>query len=281
VDYSSLFARDAPYRSARINSLFAYRHLRFGRGARLDMLNGSQDLSIGFEVSGLAGHGFGGVDGSTADFFANAGLFLGAGSGEGYGYLQALVESRRSASTGLWTNTIASARLRLYQRITRTQTMVVDGEYGAGRNTSRPFELGLGQNDGGVRGYAASHDAGGERAALKLEDRWYAGTIQSRVDVGFVWFVDAGRVWAGDVPFGTTSAVKVGVGAGVLAAAPKGSERTFRLDAAFPVSPDPYAGWVVRLTVVNLAQLGASREPLDVTSGRELVTTSSQFTYPR
>ncbi len=281
VNYDSLFVRYAPRRSVRLNFIAAYRRIHFGRATRLDALNGTQDLRLGFEAAALAGHGFSGLDGSSDDFFANGGVFIGVGAERGYGYLQALIESRRGTESGLWTDAIASCRLRFYRRLSDVQTLVADGELGAGWKTTRPFEIRIGQPDGGVRGYAASHDAGGQRAALKIEDRWYLGALGKKVDIGVLAFADAGRVWAGDVPFGTTTPVKVGVGAGLLAATPVGSQRTYRVDFAVPVSPDPYAGWVVRLTVINVAQLGSTKEPPDVAFGREFVSTSSQFTYPR
>ena len=93
--------------------------------------------------------------------------------------------------------------------------------------------------------------------------------------------MDAGKVWAGDVPFGTTTPVKIGVGVGLLAATPAGSRRTFRVDLAVPESADNYARWEVRFTVINIAELGALQEPIDIRFARELVSTSSSFVYPR
>jgi hemolysin activation/secretion protein len=210
-----------------------------------------------------------------------SGLFLGVGGGKTYAYMQLAAETRRTTSTGDWNNGIGSARVLLYHRLAENQTLQADLEYGGGWSTTRPFELDLGNADGGVRGYGDSHDAGGSRLALKLEDNWFLGSLMSRADIGVAAFVDAGQVWAGDIPFGTTTPVKVGVGVGLLVASPVGSRRTFRIDLAVPVSPDNFAKWQVRVSLVNITQLGAFREPADVAFGREFIGRAMDFTYPR
>lgn len=281
VNYDSLLVRYAARKSMRVNAIMQFRRINYARGLRLGTVNGFQDLRRGVELDLLAGRGFSGLDGSIADVFLNGAFSVGIGGARGYAYLQGIFESRQADGTALWTDAIASARFRWYRRVSDKSTFLIDGEFGGGWNTTRPFELDLGQPDGGVRGYGASHDAGASRVALKLEDRWFLGSLANRVDLAFAAFADAGRIWAGDIPFGTNTPIKIGVGAGVLAAAPVGSRRTYRLDIAFPVSADNYARWEVRVTVVNIAELGTFLEPADVRFGREFVSTSSSFTYPR
>jgi hypothetical protein len=281
VPYDSLFVRYAPRRSVRLNAIAQFRALSYRRGTRLGTLNGTQDLRTGAELDAIVGRGFSGIDGSSADLFTMGSLFLGAGGRRTYAFLQTIFESRLGAESGEWTDAIASGRIRLYQRMGTNHTLVADGEFGGGWRTTRPFELDLGQPEGGVRGFGASHAAGGQRAAFKLEDRVFLGSRHGRVDVGVAAFVDAGKVWAGDVPFGTTTAMEVGAGIGLLGATPIGSRRTYRVDIAFPLTPDRYARWEVRVTVINISELGSFREPADISFGRELITTSTNFSYPR
>ena len=281
VSYDSLLVRYAARRNVRVNGIMQFRALNYGRGFRMGTVNGVQDLRRGVEFDVLVGRGLGGFNDWIPDIFGSGTLFIGLGGGRSFGFLQTILESRRASGTTTWTDAIASARLRWYRRVTTRNTFVADFDFGGGWNTTRPFELDLGQPDGGVRGYGASHDAGGERAALKLEDRVFLTSLLSSVDLAAAAFVDAGKVWAGDIPFGTTTPVKVGLGMGLLAATPAGSRRTFRLDLAVPVSADNYARWEVRFSVINIAELGALQEPIDVRFGRELVSTSSSFNYPR
>lgn len=281
VQYDSLLARYASRRSVRVNGIAQFRAINYGRGFRMGAVNGYQDLREGVEVDAVIGRGLGGFNDWVPDVFASGTVYIGAGGAHDFAYLQSIVESRRANGTTTWTDAIASARMRWYHRVNTRNTFVADADFGGGWNTTRPFELDLGQYDGGVRGYGASHDAGGSRAVLKLEDRWFLTTLLRSVDLGGVVFADAGKVWAGDIPFGTTTPVKVGVGVGLQAASPSGSRRTYRVDLAMPVSPDRYARFEVRFTVINIAELGAIQEPIDVRFGRELVSTSTNFNFPR
>jgi hypothetical protein len=281
VAYDSLLMRYVARRSVRLNLIAQLRGIRFERATRLGTVNGYQDLRTGFEFDLLVGRGFGNIDGSQADLFLSGKLFAGGGGGRTYAFVQANMESRRGGENGNWSDALASGVATLYQRFGQINTLIANAEFGGGWQTTRPFELDLGQPEGGVRGYGASHDAGGERVALKLEDRWFLGSMMDRADIGLAVFVDAGKVYAGDIPFGTTTPIKVGVGVGLLVASPVGSRRTYRVDFAVPVSPDTYARWEFRLTVTNIAQLGAFHEPLDMAFGRELVSTSTSLTYPR
>jgi outer membrane protein assembly factor BamA len=102
--------------------------------------------------------------------------------------------------------------------------------------------------------------------------------VARRADVGLATFVDAGKTWAGDVPFGVTSPVKASVGVGLLAAVPV-SQRLWRLDLAVPVSADADAkGWEVRLSTTRVR--GFWREPQDVARLRAAAAPSTIFTWP-
>jgi hypothetical protein len=50
-----------------------------------------------------------------------------------------------------------------------------------------------------------------------------------------VVFVDAGRIWAGDAPFGVDSRWLANVGIGIRGAFPPGSHNAFRIDVAAPL----------------------------------------------
>ena len=52
-------------------------------------------------------------------------------------------------------------------------------------------------------------------------------------------FADAGKVWAGDVPYGVDSPVRTSVGVSLLAAVPAQSQTTWRVDIAAPLDRGP------------------------------------------
>jgi len=141
-----------------------------------------------------------------------------------------------------------------------------------------PFQLMLGDRQGGVRGYSDSRDAGAVRGVARLEERWSIGGFSRHDRFGLAGFADAGRVWAGDAPFGVNSSAKIGIGVGLLAALPPQSQRMWRLDVAVPVSPDAHARWEIRLTGTWTRRFW--REPDDVARGRSGAAPSTIFTWP-
>ena len=77
------------------------------------------------------------------------------------------------------------------------------------------LQLTLGALPGGVRGYRNSRVVGAVRSVARVEERWSLGQVTRHVGLGLATFADAGRLWAGDAPFGVNSGVKAGVGTGL------------------------------------------------------------------
>ena len=65
-----------------------------------------------------------------------------------------------------------------------------------------------------------------------------------------------------------------------LAAIPPGSKRTWRLDLAFPLSPDGHARWEVRFSSMSAIRSHVEREPSDLRFSRERVVPASVFSWP-
>ena len=96
----------------------------------------------------------------------------------------------------------------------------------------------LGSWQEGVRGFGGSRVAGARLAVLRVEERWSLGGFGGLAGFGAAAFADLGKVWAGDVPYGTTTSVRAGAGAGLLVAVPRRSQRFYRLDVAAPLTRD-------------------------------------------
>jgi hemolysin activation/secretion protein len=129
-----------------------------------------------------------------------------------------------------------------------------------------------------VRGYSGSRLAGAVRSVGRLEARRFIGQLTKHLALGLATFADAGKVWAGDAPFGVNSTTQVGVGAGLLAAIPPQSRQLWRLDFAVPVSPNAHARWELRLTMLRTR--GFWREPGDVARARAGASPATIFTWP-
>jgi hypothetical protein len=142
-----------------------------------------------------------------------------------------------------------------------------------------PFQLLLGVPEGGVRGYEQSDYAGGQRLVARTEERYVLGSVLGAADAGFALFADAGKQWAGDVPFGVTTRVKAAVGLSLLAAVPPKSARLWRADLAFPLSGGANARWTLTFTNADRTAF-VFRNARDVAEGREITVPSSIFAWP-
>jgi hypothetical protein len=280
VPYDTLMQILGRHKNARLNLLWGIRSIDFIRVERFDALTAAQDMQAGFQLGTLLGRSLQVLGSTDDDIFLASNLYAGAGNKRTFAYLQSTVEGRNSYTKQEWDGIIGSARVTMYQRLMGSHTLVGSADWAGIWRQRVPVQLTLGQFDGGVRGYAASHDAGNLRFVARLEDRWYIGKLRDQADIGMAVFGDAGRVWQGDAPlgYGVTTPLKFGAGLGLLVAVPPGSKITYRLDIARALSHDLRARWQFRVSFVN-AERFLFREPRDVRSGRELVTSTSDFTW--
>ncbi len=273
----ALLGRFESYENVRINAVIGTRFLRFLPVRGFDALTATQDVATGVQIGLLAGHGFPRLGGTDDDLFLSGDLYVGLASERSLIAMRTVWEGRRDRDAG-WDATVGSARLAWYRKMSDSKLFIASGEFSGGWRSRLPFQLTLGDRQGGLRGYHGSRIAGGRRAVLRLEERWVIGRLMGRADVGVAGFMDAGKTWAGDVPFGLTSPVKTSLGLGLLAAAPR-SKQLLRADIAVPLSRDSGAPtWELRLS--TSITRGFWREPRDVSRLRAGAAPSSIFTWP-
>ena len=112
-----------------------------------------------------------------------------------------------------------------------------------------------------------------------VEDRYLVGRYNEIATIAVAGFAEAGKLWAGDSPFGVTTPLYSSIGASVLAASPPQSHRTFRADLAFPVRGPRGHGWEARLVVTDFTRTFRI-EPRDIFNNREKSVPSSVFNWP-
>lgn len=277
-DTSSALGGPMPaYRNLRLNAVVGVRALSFMAVRGFDALTAVQDVATGVQLGTLVGWGIPRVASTGDNLFASVDLYGGVGSAMSFAALRVIGEAREDQRTKRWDSVLAAGRLAWYVKPAADYTFIGSVEVGGGWQQRTPFQLRLGDLQGGVRGYAASRVAGAVRSVVRMEERWSFGTVARRAALGVATFIDAGRVWAGDAPFGVDSPTKVGLGVGLLVAVPPQSQRLWRLDVAVPASPDPHARWEVRLTGVWTRIFW--REPDDVARGRAGVAPSTIFAW--
>ena len=280
VPVSPVTDRYVPTRSVRANALVGVRRLRFLRVAGFDAVEGLQDVRIGFEAGGSLGRGLPEVGSDDADWFASIGFNGGIGDGVRYVQAAGQWEGRYASGEGRWDAAVASARVTGYWRMSANHTLVSELDGAIGQDNRTPFQLTLDDRDAGVRGYRNSRAGGGARAVWRLEDRWYAGRVRNLASVAVAPFADVGRLWAGDVPYGVTTAPAASVGVALLAAVPPASQVTWRLEVARRLTPDAFArGWEARVVVRDVGRQ-FWREARDVARSRPTALPTSLFTWP-
>lgn len=279
VDYDELAEPFGGRSSARINVLWGLRSLDYLRAQRFDALNATQDMARGMQLGVVLGRSLDALGTRDDDVLVAVDFYGGNGSAQTFTSLHTRAEARDYLEADRWDGILVSATLAFRHRLHPVHTLKVEGNWSAGWKQQVPFQLPLGSHDGGVRGFADGREAGGRRATLSVEDRWYLGAVRGVGDVGVAAFVDAGAVRPGDAPMGMRSPVRVGMGAGLIAALPPGSRRTWRLDFAVPLNSDGHARWEVRLSSTDVLR-SVWREPPEVSRSREQAVPIGLFSWP-
>lgn len=279
VVLATLTGRYQSHHNARINALWGVRNIDFVRVRGFDALNAPQDIRVGFQFGTLFGRSLPMAGADDDDIFVSADLYMARGGRRGMVALQARGEGREDGDTQRWDGVITSGRGAWYFKPVPSQTLIVSGEWSVGWRARVPYQVSFSDAEGGLRGYSASRLAGAQRAVLRAEHRASFGTYKQLAELGGAVFVDGGRLWAGDAPFGIDATPHFGAGLGLLAALPPRSKRLWRVDVAFPLTADPDAKWEVRLSSRDRTR-SFFRDPDDVRRARERSVPAGVFNWP-
>ncbi len=276
---SDLIGRYRSHRSARANALWGVRNIRFRRVRGFDALTAEQDVRLGFQLGTIFGRSISVLGTSDDDIYLAADVYAGAGSPRSFVALQLLGEGRQNFDEQRWDELLGSGRLAWYARPARRHTIQADAEWSGGWRQRGPFQLTLGEVRGGVRGYRSTRYPGARRGVIRLEDRWVLGNVFGLADAGVAFFGDAGRMWAGDVPYGVNTAPRYSLGVSLLAAVPPRSQRLWRFDVAVPMQRDGGAKVEFFLSTQDRTRTFWT-EPDDLLRARDRALPSSIFTWP-
>lgn len=264
-------------RRLRAHLLLGVRSLQFVERRNVDAVNASEDVRLGFEGGLVGGSALSGAGGLQKDWFGAAEFFFGAAPGRRtLLFLRGKWEGRWLREALAWDNVIAWGDVVAYHTTSPRTTFVVGATAAAGWNNSTPFQLTL-AGPFGVRGYGGAGLPVAQRVVVHAEQRTFRGVVLGIADIGTVLFVDLGRGWAGDVPFGASTDVVGAAGVGLRAAFPSGSRLTYRLDLAMPLR-----GGGLELRTGFRQQFGILKgEADDVVRSREQVSSTTVFNFPR
>jgi hypothetical protein len=266
-------------RAARVNALIGLRGLRFKRVRGFDALRGAQDIPLGLQLGTLIGRGIQAMQANSNDMFLASDLYIGLGTDRLIYRLQAQAEGRR-ARGGEWDGLVGSGRFSRYSRVSDTRTRVFSVEWSGTEKVRVPHTLSLGVVDGGIRGYRNTTTVGARRGIARIDEQMYMGSPKNFGDLGIAYFVDAGQLWAGDLPYGDRTRIRTAVGASLLLAVPIRSTRMWRLEFAAPLNREPGADkWELRLSHSDRTTF-FWREPSDVDAARARAVPASVYSWP-
>jgi hypothetical protein len=274
----ALINRYTTHQTARINGLWGFRNIHFVRVSGFDALEGTQDLRTGVEVATLVGKGVRLLRGKEQDWFGSTNLYAGAASQVAYTALEISGEGRRDQA-GNWDGILTHGRAAVYLKPFNRQTFMSDLTWSGGWRQRIPFQLTFADRDGGLRGFRSAEVGGGRRLIGKVEDRYLIGRYKQIATIAVAGFAEAGKLWAGDSPFGVNTPLNASVGFSILAASPPQSRRTLRADVAFPIRGQSDKRAEVRIVVTDFTRMFRI-EPRDVTNSRERSVPASVFSWP-
>ena len=264
---STLDGRYRAFAVARVAAIAGLRALRFVTVRRFDAVRAQQDIGVGIQLGLLAGPSIW-ASRNASDFFVATDLYAGLGDDRSFFNLRFAGEARGNHQTHSWDGLVSSARLAWYAAPSDGRTQVLSVDASSIQHLAFPLQLTFSDAEAGLRGYSGASLAGGQRVIGRLEERWLVRLFPQRADFAMGVFADAGKLWAGDVPYGRTSGVHGSLGVSLLGAYPAGGKRTFRVDLAVPLNPLPGdSRFEIRFSATDHTRL-TSFEPRDVARAR-------------
>lgn len=230
-------ARD--HATNRVSFTIGVRALSFSTKARLDALAATQDIQLGSDLSLTVAPGFRTGDDNVSDVLTRAQGNIGIGAGKLYLRAEGDFQARNVSSdddggpTG-WRDVLLEIDGTAYWTFSESSTLFGRVLYTAGYKMDRPFQLTLGGREG-VRGYNNDAFPGSRRFLATLEQR-LPGLSFTLGDLGLAGFVDAGKVWAGRVPYGADSDWEAAVGVGLRFRMAAAGQSVVRADLGVPVT---------------------------------------------
>jgi hypothetical protein len=264
---SALDARYPALATMRLAGIAGLRALRFVTVRGFDAVRAQQDVGVGVQFDLLAGPSVW-ASRNESDLLIAGDLYAGVGDAESFYSARLLAEARDNHATHAWDGLVTSARFSWYGRPTDARTRVVSIEGTTVQHLAFPLQLTFRDPAGGLPGFPDATFAGGQRVVARFEERRLIPWLSRRLDLAWAGFADVGKLWAGDVPYGTTTTIRSSVGISLLGAYPAGGKRMLRVDFAVPINPQSgRAKFELRFSDTDRTRLLWS-EPGDVARAR-------------
>ncbi len=225
--------------AARVGAGFSYRRLRYQPIRGLGALSAPEDVTLGHDTWFSARVGIAALQQDETD------QVYGVGNTGAVGNEHALLRWNVSA---LWSSARRDmeigeagvngrAALSLKRHEGHLTALTLAGT--ARRNARIPTQVTLRDLDAGLLGYRNTDFGGAGRMVVGIEERHRLPLTTRRAEVAWAFLSQAGRIWAGDAPFGVSSPWYSAVGFSVMVAIPAGAKQMLTLEVGVPINPPP------------------------------------------
>ncbi|MFI5233658.1 MAG: hypothetical protein ACHQSE_14215 [Gemmatimonadales bacterium] len=221
----------------RVGAFGGIRALTFTTVRGFDAVSAAQDLGRGAQFGLFVGPSIWESQ-HTSDYFLSGEFYAGIGNPSSFFEMRITGEGRADRENQRWDGVVSYGKFVWYVKPSNVVTRVASLEISGIQHLELPVQLSFSDHEGGLWGFPNSRTVGGQRAVLRLEERRVVPLFTRKADWAVALFADAGKIWAGDVPFGQTSPVRAAAGISLLSAYPAGGKRTYRVDLAIPLNPD-------------------------------------------
>lgn len=226
--------------SIRVGLVLGQRNVWWVKKRGYDSMRGQQDVPIGADVTFAFGRSLPTLERDN-DLVGTFKLYTALDARTALLMARVRLDARRDfdvpGTTSEWEDVYGDAELLNYWKpeFAPRHTFFLRVAAAGAWNTVTPFQLTLG-GDRNLRGYRYERFPGGRRVIMNAEDRIYLGwPLREVLDIGGTAFVDVGRIWPGDVPFGDDSGWRATGGLGLRGSFPAGGRSSFRIDVATPL----------------------------------------------
>ncbi|MBX9927325.1 MAG: hypothetical protein K2X99_00300 [Gemmatimonadaceae bacterium] len=222
--------------ATRAGASVGYRRIRFRPMRGLGALSAPQDIALGGELWTGARQGIAALQREPVDRIGSIGGWWAAGSarsmlrlGGGSEWISArrrALPAQRTVNGWLaWLGKVRAGDLTLVS---------LGGNWAA--NAREPTQLTF-RNDDGLLGHRTSNLGGAARLIVNAEHREQVRSPIRRTELAFSALYAAGRLWAGDAPFGVTLPWQHSIGAAMIVAIPAGSKQSLRIEYGRALRP--------------------------------------------
>ncbi len=278
-----LLARYPSFSALRAGVAVGMRRVHFTTVRGFDAITAPQDIAKGTQAFVLLLQGVAPTARREADQLALFNVMMATGTPRSMTQMVWQSETRFPHGDGAGgggsdrrPQTVGSGRLAWYGQTGTAHTTIVGVEGSGGWRARLPLQLTFRGDDAGLLGWRTTEGGGSQRVIARVEDRWRLHVPVRRADFAVALLAQAGRLWAGDAPYTTSTPWQAGVGVALLAAVPAGSKQTIRLEIGRAVGPGAPRGREIRISWTDRTR-SFWREPGDVWLARETSYVSQIF----